>query len=185
MLRLFLAVEIPTKWQNELMSVKNSAGRDISGIKWVRADNLHITLKFLGSCEDNVPEQIVSRLSNVLKTGHPFEIVLGGLGGFPSTKRARVFWMGLSEGREEMISLASAVEESLDELGFAKEKRAFHPHVTLARLKQPQDLSNIINNQNSEHFAGSKIRVERVALFKSNLTPSGAIYELIDAVTIG
>lgn len=185
MLRLFLAVELPSKWQNELISIKDNAGRSISGIKWVPARNLHITLKFLGGCEDNLPEKIVLWLSDTLKNVKPFDVTLGDLGGFPSTKRARVFWLGLTEGQEEMTFLASVVEETLDGLGFEKEKRAFHPHITLARLKQPQDVRMIIKNQSLEYFASNKIRVERVALFKSNLTPSSAIYELINTVPIG
>jgi len=185
MLRLFLAIELPSECQNELISIKNNADRSISGIKWVPARNLHITLKFLGSCEDDLPEKIVSRLSGELKKKEPFDVTLGDLGGFPSNKRARVFWMGLSEGQEQMKSLASVVEETLDGLGFKKEKRAFHPHITLARLKHPQDLGIIIENQCLEAFSGRRIRVGRVTLFRSNLTPSGAIYKFVNAVSIG
>lgn len=177
MIRLFLGVSLPFRWQKELFSIGEQMKKDVAAARWVPVKNMHITLKFLGSCDDDLPDQILAALSNGLSDLKPFSLKLERLGGFPSLKRVRVFWIGVVEGHDQMVDLASITERALVPLGFEKEKRKFHPHVTLARLKKPQDLQAIIADRDLEEFEESLIAVDSITLYKSTLTPHGAIYQ--------
>lgn len=185
MIRLFLAAEIPPNWQSELDLIKIRVEKRFPSARWVPAANMHITLKFLGNCEDDMPDKITSCLMNVLSEVEPFHFKLGELGGFPLLQKARIFWMGAVEGKELMAAVASRLEKALVPLGFEKEKRSFHSHVTLARLKQPQDFREVAASQNLEHFSKSIIKMNHVTLFKSTLTPSGAIYKPLSEIPLG
>lgn len=175
---------MPPNWQKELFSIKTKCGKRIADVRWVPANNMHVTVKFLGSCEDNLPEKILSVLSSALSNFNSFHFKLGMLGGFPALKRARVFWMGMAEGGDTMRELASLVEEALVPLGFKKEDRDFHPHVTLARLKKPFDLTEIAAGQDLENLKKSLIKVKYLTLFKSTLTPKGAIYDVLAEIPL-
>jgi 2'-5' RNA ligase len=178
-LRLFLGISLPSYWQEQLFSAISGAKRTVSDARWVPAKNMHITLKFLGDCSEELPERILAALSDSLSTRKSFTFKLGSLGGFPSLGRTRVFWMGVDEGYDQMVDLAGRIEESLVPLGFEEERKKFHPHVTLARLKKPQDLREIISNQKLQGFEESLIEAGSVVLYKSTLTPRGAIYAKI------
>lgn len=184
MLRLFLAVEIPSNWQRELSLISAKVGKQISGAKWVPANNMHITLKFLGSCEESIPDRIGAVLSDPLSNFVSFHFKLGELGGFPSLKKARVFWVGVSEASDIMMNLASVVDQALVPLGFAMEDRKFHSHITLARFRNPRDLEGIVADLNLESIKESLIRVDCTSLFKSTLTPMGAIYECLAKIPL-
>ena len=185
MIRLFLGVSLPFRWQKELFSIGEQMKKSVAAARWVPAKNMHITLKFLGSCDDDLPDQILAALSIGLSDLKPFSLKLGRLGGFPSLKRVRVFWIGVVEGHDQMVDLASITERALAPLGFEKEKRKFHSHVTLARLKKPQDLQAIIADRDLEEFEESLIAVDSIILYKSTLTPNGAIYQSLGKAPLG
>jgi len=183
-LRLFIGAELPPDCRKELALIKPKSDKKAAKTKWVAAENMHITIKFLGGCDDDVPDKIISALADAVSNFESFCFRLGELGGFPSLKKANIFWMGLAEGSEEMSDLAALVEKGLMPLGFEKERRQFHPHVTLARLKRPQDLQEIALNQELDKPRGNLIKVEYVTLYKSTLTPNGAIYDVLERVPL-
>ena len=184
MLRLFVGVSIPSEWQEELSSVVCHIKETVKDARWVPTKNMHITLKFLGACDEEVPETILAALSAGLSTVQSFSFRLGEFGAFPSPGRTRIFWMGVDEGRDEMVDLAARTEKSLAPLGFEPECKRFHPHVTLARLKRPQDLRGIIADQSLPQIKDSLIEVKNVILFKSTLAPKGAIYSKMGEVNL-
>ena len=108
--------------------------KKFAGFKWVARDNLHITLKFLGDVE---PEQVTRLDTNLSRIGgiRPFRVALSGVGAFPNLSSPRALWIGVGEGGEWISKLAASVERAAIASGFDEERRAFHPHVTLARAR--------------------------------------------------
>lgn len=174
MLRLFIAVEIPSEIQKALYQLKEKIS--FKKAKWPSPENLHITLKFLGSCPEDKKEEIKEYLTKALSNLGSSSFKLGKLGCFPSEKKARVFWVGVEEKEPYLENLYKRIEAALEPLGFVKEKRPFHPHITLARLKTPENIGLKLLNLNEEKLPQKKIEVQNITLFKSQLTPQGAIY---------
>ena len=108
--------------------------KKFAGFKWVARENLHITLKFLGDIE---PEQVTRLDTNLSRIGgiRPFKVALSGVGAFPNLSSPRALWIGVGEGEDELSRLAASVERASVVSGFEEERRAFHPHLTLARVR--------------------------------------------------
>ncbi len=98
--------------------------------RWARVEGLHVTLKFVGEASDELVQQMKSALARVKAS--PFEVKFEGAGFFPNPRAARVFWAGV-DGGEALPRLASAIDAALEKLGVAREEKAYHPHLTLAR----------------------------------------------------
>src|SRR5437867_6787648 len=143
--RLFVAVELPGPVRDELTRVAEELRARIENASWPSRENLHLTLSFLGSVDEERVAPISDALSSAVSSLVDFTTVLTEVGAFPSKRRARVVWVGLADPAGGLAGLASAVAASLEPLGFEREKRAFHPHVTLARLRvqRPVDLEGV------------------------------------------
>ncbi|HNX40064.1 MAG TPA: RNA 2',3'-cyclic phosphodiesterase [Methanothrix sp.] len=171
-IRCFVAVELPPAMREEIGRLQ--AGIATEGLRLVKPDLLHITLKFLG----DVPEAKIGRVGDALAgiAAAPFPVHVRGTGSFPG-RSIRVVWLGL-EG--ELQELYQKVESALLPLGFASEKRGLSAHVTLGRVGQPDaDISERLRakmGQFSETDFGS-FTVDRFYLKKSTLTRGGPIYE--------
>ena len=179
-LRLFVAIELPTEAQQALYSLRDSLGRKIKRARWIEQQNLHLTLQFLGYCPQEQVADISSRLRKAVEDVEVFEFRLDTLGAFPSAKRPRVFWIGVSDGKEAISEVQKMVEESLEHLGFEAEKRDFHPHITFARFKAPEDLRQAISEVDATSIYDKSIKAEGIVLFLSQLTPKGAHYSQVE-----
>jgi len=173
-MRLFLAVDLPDQVRHELAVVQNALKPLTDSARWVSADSIHITLKFLGE----VPEKVVDEIDTALAglSWKPFTVTVHGVGFFPGNRSPRVFWAGMEA--PTMQDLAEELDSRMERLGFDKEKRAFRPHITLARARDTRIDSALVTgaSQYEEHAFGS-FTADRVFLFKSNLKPSGSVYE--------
>ncbi len=153
-------------------------------MRWVRGEGIHLTLKFLG----DTPEETVPRISEVLTAAisdiRSHELSLGRIGTFGG-KRPRVLWVDLDGEVEALRSLQEAVEEALSKLGFERERRAFNPHLTLARVR-PEASSEmaepIAAALESVRTPSARIAVREVALIQSTLGRGGAVYNRLHTV---
>ncbi len=141
-------------------------------VKWVKKENLHITLKFLGET-DKMPA-IEGKIKEIEGEFSPFKVSLKGVGAFPSQKRAKILWVGVEEGVKHLTELFSTVENKVHDLGFEKEIRKFTPHITFARIKNGK-----YSLPENTDFSFDSFSVNEVTLFKSTLTPKGPIYEIV------
>ena len=153
--------------QRELRPLTNAA-------RWVAPESIHITLKFVGEVQEKRIEDIDVALTGL--TWKPFTVTVRGVGFFPGTRSPRVFWAGMEA--PTMQGLAEHLDARMERLGFEKEKRAFRPHITLARARNTRIESSLVTSSApyEEHDFGSST-VDRVFLFKSTLKPSGAVHE--------
>jgi len=186
MIRAFVAIELNAPLRKALAQVQtdlrnrlqNAMGSDVR-IQWVKPESVHLTLKFLGDIsEERIPE-IVTALARVTDVYARCVVDVGGLGAFPDARAPRVLWVGLSGQAEGITRLAAAVERALIELGFAPEPKPFNPHLTLARIKErSRDIGRAlaVDRLLEQAVPIGSVTVNAIALMKSELKPSGAVY---------
>jgi 2'-5' RNA ligase len=173
-MRVFIAVEIPDEVRKALGDVQRALRPLTNSARWVVPESIHITLKFLGEVQDKRVEDIDAGLTGL--SWKPFVVSVRGVGFFPGTRSPRVFWAGMEA--PTMQGLAEQLDTRLERLGFEKEKRAFRPHITLARAKDTRIDSSLVSAAGKyEEYDFGAFAVDRVFLFKSTLKPSGAVYE--------
>src|SRR6185312_5483732 len=173
-MRLFVAVEIELEIRERIKVFIDKWKPKISNARWVRAEGLHITLKFLG----NIAEERRSGIERALGEIHapPFPVSLNGIGVFPNSKSPRVLWVGISAGKE-LAGLAEEIDEQMASLGFDREKRAFSPHVTLARLKERAKKAEIEAAISVTESNFGTMTAREFHLYESKLSPPGSVYE--------
>jgi 2'-5' RNA ligase len=184
-IRAFIAVELDPLVIGKISEAIEQLKGRIDGIRWVPAGNLHVTLKFLAWIDEGLVHQITSNLDEHLRLFSPFIISAKGLGTFPNPRRPHVLWVGLEGTR--LGVLAAAVERALDPLGFSPEKRAFQPHLTIARWRESQKaspgLAEELTRWSERDFGNSKVK--SVTLFQSILKPQGAEYRALQHIFLG
>ena len=172
-IRSFLAMTFPVavtrKIAEEIERQRKSVAAKVS---WVAPANLHVTLRFLGSIDENLVDGIVLRLKKVAARHAPFEARARGLGSFPN-----VLWVGV-EG-DGMVKLQRDVEGAMVELGFAKEERAFHPHITVGRVKD-----GTVGEWSSQAEFGAAT-LNEIVVYESRTQRSGAEYIARARVALG
>lgn len=181
-IRAFIAIEVPEAIRRELLAIQNafkpllSRGR----ISWVSWSNLHLTLRFFGTgTRDQISEII--RACEFISSSAVFDVHLDRIGFFPDERKPRVFWCGYAAS-EKLKQLQERIETVSTESGFIKEEREFHPHVTLARLKEIR-MTEADAKKMSEQAKGCRFSfvhsVESVTLFQSHLSSEGSEYEVL------
>jgi 2'-5' RNA ligase len=167
--RLFIGVPLS---EDARAAVSHLLPKNLPG-KLVTPDKWHFTLRFLGATNPNAREAVISGLSSA-KLGAPFKIRFGELGAFPNTRRARVLWLGVPLGSEQLSALAAVAESVARAAGFAAEGRRFTPHLTLSRLDPPQSVAALVANGRD---LGVEMRVESMILYRSRLGGGPARHE--------
>jgi 2'-5' RNA ligase len=173
--RLFVALEIPTAVRESLATLINSLRAVSSQLRWVRPENLHVTLKFIGKW----PPEKLDGLRNAfaaIRLDAPVALDFRGLGFFPNEKRPRVFWAGI-QASPNLITLATEIDRATEELGIPREQRPFSPHLTLARFEPPSlpEKLRAAIQENAGRGFGS-LHTNQFHLIESKLKPSGAEY---------
>lgn len=167
-MRLFFALELNDLARRELDSLQRRLLRNHANVQWVKPENLHLTLKFLGEVEENRLPELRQAAEEAAASFSPFLISLEGVGAFPGARHPRVIWVDIQEGRETVVRLARALEEACGRLGFPPEERPFSAHITLGRTRALDSLSAPAFKSNEP------IRVDRLVLFQSKLSPHGS-----------
>ncbi len=183
-LRLFIAVALPPEVRETLARV---IGRlrdaELRGVRLVAPEGVHVTLKFLGNVDAGLVASLAEALGAAGSDVAPFELALQGVGAFPDERAPRVLWAGIAGDTEALAGLARRVDEACATLGFARERRPFAPHLTIARLRDTATSEDRVRAAQALAAVGSDVggafAVDALHLIKSTLTPSGARYETI------
>ncbi len=176
--RCFIAIELSREIKQALGAIQDELKKTVDGVKWVRPDNIHLTLKFLGHIEKEVVEKTKDILGRAAGRTKPFLMKLSSVGAFPDPSRPRVIWIGIDENKE-LSSLAGLIEEELVPLGIEKESRPFHSHLTLARVKFLKDKSSVKNAFASLEVPPVEMTASKITLFQSTLRREGPIYTVL------
>jgi 2'-5' RNA ligase len=183
-IRAFIAIELSSQIQKRLEEVLKSYQTLLPNVpvRWVAAANIHLTLKFLGDVSLANLNLLTDMIQREISTHHQFDISVGGSGAFPNIRQPRVVWVGV-EAPQELNDIQNAIEVATARLGYAREERAFSPHLTLGRVSRnatSQDVKSISKalESNRVGFLGATC-VEKVHLYRSDLQPTGAVYTQI------
>jgi RNA 2',3'-cyclic 3'-phosphodiesterase len=182
--RSFVAVLLPDRVRAGLAAVSAELRGRARGFAWVRADSLHLTLRFLGEIELVKAERVREAVAAAAAAVAPFTVSLGGLGGFPSGRAPRVVWAGVMTGGEGLEALYAALEAALVVRGIPGESRPFHPHVTLARARDPRGAGGLARVLGAGPAFG-EIRVTALHLMRSELDPRGSRYSVLAEAPLG
>ena len=181
-MRTFLAITLPTEVQDALSNLQQTLAESRAKVKWVAPENLHVTLKFLGSMTEERRQAMAAMLRQVARDDEPFPLgVDGGVGAFPSMTSPRVIWVGLSTGKDVVTRLAAAIEREGEALAlFAKAERPFAAHVTLGRVRSPKHRHALVRAlQECAWKAPAPWRVTSLTLYQSVLGSEGPTYSVL------
>jgi 2'-5' RNA ligase len=181
-MRTFIAIELPEEIKGFLSGIQNQLRTSGADVKWVKPDNIHLTLKFLGEVDEKKLDKISKIIEETAKGKNKFQAHISSLGAFPKIDFPRVIWVGLDMGDKEIKQIAKELEEKIAKIGIPKENRPFSSHITIGRLRTPVNRERLVQNlKNKAELGGEKLEfcVTKISLFKSTLTPGGPIYEAL------
>ena len=189
-IRAFVAIALPVRVKTVLSSlIDGFTEQQPDSVRWVRPENVHLTLRFLGAVPVKSVPRITTVINDIASRSAPFRLALSDAGGFPSLRAPRVFWISIAGEVDRLTLLQSRLEGVLCNMGFMPVKRPFSPHLTVGRSRKgskPRDLRRA-----GEHFrwSGSNLTqqfdVKSVTFFRSHLGPFGARYEVLAVSPLG
>lgn len=190
LLRAFIAIQVPQEIKTQIMSQTVELRRKVGrSVRWGSAENIHVTLKFLGDVSPKQVDLLSQMLNNLAQTHPPFDVVADGLGIFPNLRRPRVIWVGLHEAAQQLTKLQQSVETGAAQLGHAPENKSFSPHLTIGRVREPLAAQELLVLQDA--FKGTRVQlnesfiIRSVDLMQSELKPSGPIYTCLSTAVFG
>ena len=180
-LRAFIAIEFPQHIQDAIerqtARLRQTLGSDL--VRWIPAQNMHLTLKFLGDIAASHVEFLKQMLAREAASHAQFDLQIGGLGSYPTSRRPRILWVGL-HAPADLVSLQKNIEAGATRLGYEQEERPFSPHLTIGHVRQnvnPLELPKIRAALDSIQLGSiGTARVDSVHLIKSELQPNGSVY---------
>jgi 2'-5' RNA ligase len=184
-MRLFVGVPVSLETVDGLSGAAESLARRATAgklrVRWLAPATFHVTLKFLGGCRPEAVGAIVDGLTRAAAGVAPFRFTTSRLGAFPSTQKASVVWAGVEQAAP-LVALAAKVEAEMTPLGFAKDERRFHPHVTIGRLHDLSNVAEVLLPMQEQSF--SETRVGEIVLYESSTNPSGSEYTPVRSVRL-
>ncbi len=178
-LRCFIAIGMPEPIKREISEIIELMKKYDVDVKWVEMENIHITLKFLGKTPETLLPRIRKSLSTIALSYEPFYIKIYDIGMFPNRRYPRIIWIGV-EDSEIVKRLQKDIEDSMESLGYQREDKEFHPHLTIGRVRSQKGMANLINQLDT--FKGKNlgsIEVNNIKLMRSELRPTGAKYHCL------
>lgn len=187
-MRAFIAIGLSQETKERLALLQQKLKPYGDCVKWVEPKNIHLTLKFLGEIDEKKSEKISSIMDEVACVNTVFAARISSIGAFPKIDYPRVIWVGIDKGDKESVRIAEGLEEKIARVGIAKEKRKFSSHITIGRVrpekkygKLAEGLKDCIRDFEKEW---PEFEVKNITLFKSTLTPTGPIYEILKEASL-
>jgi 2'-5' RNA ligase len=145
-------------------------------VRWVKGENIHLTVRFLGATPKTALEQIESEIANKLKQSAPMTVYVDRTGVFPIPARPRILWMGVEGDIVPLQELEKAIHEAVGPLGFPKEQRPYVPHVTIGRVRYPQKITPDVSKFMNAEFNRIECPLNELHLFESRPAEKGVVY---------
>jgi 2'-5' RNA ligase len=186
-IRTFLAIEIPKEILDQFERLHYRLDRSLTGVvRWAKPGSIHLTLKFFG----NITERDIRNIDDALKAKAPalapIPIAVGTMGVFPNLSRPRVLWVGLTTGLKELTATQAEIEAALEAAGFAREERAYRPHLTIGRMKADRKIDGLDKAiESNKDFAAGSFTAKEMILFRSDLKPTGPVYTALAKFKLG
>jgi 2'-5' RNA ligase len=186
-LRTFIGIDLGEDIRDRCVALQETLARAADGVKWVEADNLHVTLLFLGEVVDRDVPALCEVVADCCATHEVFPLEVAGLGSFGPPRRPRTVWVGVGEGHAELVALHEALEKALLQLGcYRREDRQYEPHITLGRVKN-EGVNDRLVAALTRHakWVGGTTEVDEVLVLSSELRPQGPVYTVLSRAKLG
>lgn len=184
--RTFIGIDIGDAIRANAVALQKELGKSGVEVKWAAAESLHITLLFLGEVDDRELHAVCRAVKHVASGESPFALRVRGVGAFPTPRRPKIMWAGITDGAEPLQRLNAALEEQMLELGcYRKEERGYTPHLTLGRVKGDADsfaLAAEIPKRLT--WDGGSTTADEVLVFSSETDRDGPIYTVIGRASL-
>lgn len=183
---MFVGIGLPDECRDAISRAISPVRERGVPVSWTRAENLHLTLKFLGEVRGDRVEELGGLMAEAAGDIRPFDLVLEGAGGFPSMSSPRILWVGIREPLDPVRKLHQNMENVLSAAGFPREGRIYHPHITVGRVRKPLPggrAERIAAALSGKRFGIAHARTYR--LYESRPSPSGAVYTVLRDVPFG
>lgn len=176
--RIFIAVDISDEARNVVATYIDELRREFPKLHvgWERPEKLHLTLKFLGDVEDAQQEFVHAAMKAIAGNFYKFRLETSSTGVFPNLHKPSILWLGISGNVEMMVQIAEEVEREFETLGFTTERRAFKPHLTIGRLREPWLSNNLACRHLANKFEPVGFEVREIVIYESKLQPTGSFY---------
>lgn len=186
MKRVFVAIDISDEARNQTFAYLENLRKDFRDFRvgWERREKLHLTLKFLGDIDEKQLSNLKEAVKKTTKQFAKFKICLSGTGVFPKPKNARVLWICLGDENDNLLKLFELLENECEKTGFPKEEKKFHPHLTIARLREPDKSRKLAEKHLAEKFERVNFEVSAIVIYESQLFPTGSKYRKIEELRL-
>jgi len=185
-LRTFIAFPLPAAVRDHIRTLQDGVRAEGFRMRWVKPENIHLTLKFLGNVAPADIDGIADAMAKAVGSAPVIRLGAKGLGVFPGINRPRVLWVGLQGETRSLIEIQKQLDERLERVGIAPETRPFKAHLTIARAKGNLNSKALVEvmaalgNTESAPFTA-----EEMVLYQSELKPDGAVYTRLKSVSLG
>lgn len=180
--RIFIGIDISDEARNlaaAYIRTLRGSFRDVH-VGWERPEKLHLTLNFLGETAPNAIESVREIVARAAAANARFKLQIRETGVFPNAKRPRVLWLGVGGDLDEIRRIKSGLDSGLVEIGFESERRRFSPHLTIARLREPERSGSLAAQHLANDFGSPEFSVASLIVYESRLDQHGSEYSVLD-----
>ena len=182
--RTFISFETPEDIKMKMIQAQHVLKKARTHVKWDPPEKFHVTIKFLGDVDGAILPSLISRIEEISDPYSAFPVAYQVVGAFPNLKNPRVIWIGCQNPEGTLLSLKTSLEEDLIPFGFELEKRPFHAHVTLGRVKGSKYLSDLTPMLEKLTFEPKNATITEIHVMKSVLKPEGSEYTVLKAIQL-
>ena len=179
-MRIFLSIPVPNVVKNIKQMLTSTCENERVEIRWVKHNNLHLTVQFLGSVSNEKVAEIRKEVENVVSAINPFILTVSETGCFPNTSKPSVLYLGIGGNIGALKALVVKINDKMSQIGFKKDSELFIPHITVAKINYPQkfnpDLSIFLNSTYDE----VEFSVDKIQLLESKTLTEGVVYETLN-----
>ena len=177
-MRTFIGIPIPEEIKKNIKFIINEI--EINGIKTVKLENLHWTVRFLGDINEEQLKKVKKIMNSIEENS--IEIEIGEIGTFPSSSYIKVVWIGVSKGEKEFTEFLKKINTKFSSIG---KNSDIKPHITIGRVKFVKNKKELLKKINeTKNITIGKMKIDKIILFESNITESGAVYKEIESVKL-
>ncbi len=179
LIRTFVGISVPNAVKNVKQMLISTMEEEKAEVRWVKHSNLHLTVKFLGFTPENHIESLSEDLDSIAKANNPFDLSVSGTGCFPSEIKPSVLYLGLSGKIQKLSKLVKDTEALMKERGYPKLENDYFPHITVARIKYPQNFTPDVTSFLNSSYDSIDFRVKHLQFFSSEILPDRVFYNLL------
>ncbi len=179
--RIFTAIDISSEARRRVSDYIETLRKEFSNLRvgWEKTEKLHLTMKFLGDASDEQLEKLSEAIEKMAREISNLKLRISETGVFPSPSNARILWLGLQDEEGSLRKLNEILESECEAVGFAREKRNFKAHLTIARLREPQKSKELAQRHLQNEFEAVDFVAGEIVIYESKLLPQGSVYSVV------